>query len=210
MASLLYIESSPRKEKSLSIKVAHAFIEEYRKTHPADSVETLDLWKTELPEFTGDVIESKYVILHGERHTPDQLKAWSAIEKIINEFKNADKYLFSLPMWNFGIPYRLKHYIDVLVQPGYAFSYSPAEGYKGLITGRPAALIYARGGAYSEGTVAESYDFQKTYMEQILGFIGFTDIRPLVIEPTLNVTDEEMAKILENAINEARASAATF
>ena len=53
---------------------------------------------------------------------------------MIERFKGADKYLFSLPMWNFGIPYKLKHYIDVLVQPTYTFSFSPKEGYKGLVT----------------------------------------------------------------------------
>ena len=35
MARLLYLEASPRKERSASIAVAKAFVEEYRKTHPA-------------------------------------------------------------------------------------------------------------------------------------------------------------------------------
>ena len=28
-------------------------------------------------------------------------------------------------MWNFGIPYALKYYIDAIVQPGYLFQYTP-------------------------------------------------------------------------------------
>jgi FMN-dependent NADH-azoreductase len=119
MARLLYIEASPRKDRSASIKVARAFVEEYKKKHPADAVDTLDLWKTDLPAFDGDVIDSKYVILHGKQPTPEQKKAWEAVEKVIDRFKSADKYLFSLPMWNFGIPYKLKHYFDVIVQPTY-------------------------------------------------------------------------------------------
>ena len=51
-------------------------------------------------------------------------------------------------MWNFGIPYILKHYIDLIVQPGLTFSFSPSEGYKGLVTGKPVTVVYARGGAY--------------------------------------------------------------
>ncbi len=88
-------------------------------------------------------------------------------------------------MWNFGIPYKLKHYIDVLTQPGLTFSYSPSEGYKGLVTGKPAAVVYARGGSYPPGSGAEGMDFQKSYFETLLKFIGFTDIRPIVVEPTL-------------------------
>jgi FMN-dependent NADH-azoreductase len=65
MAKLLYIEASPRKERSASIKVAGEFMEAYRQAHPNDQVEMLDLWKKELPPFDGDVINAKYRILHG-------------------------------------------------------------------------------------------------------------------------------------------------
>jgi FMN-dependent NADH-azoreductase len=134
MARLLYIEASPRKDRSASIRVAQAYIEAHKKSHPEDIVDTIDLWNTELPAFDGDVINAKYAILHGEQHSEVQKKAWEAVEEVIANFKTADRYLFSLPMWNFGIPYRLKHFIDVLVQPGYTFSFSQTEGYKGMVT----------------------------------------------------------------------------
>ncbi|TNF52952.1 FMN-dependent NADH-azoreductase [bacterium] len=204
MARLLYIESSPRKDRSSSIQVAQAYIEAYKKSHPEDMVDILDLWKTELPAFDGDVINAKYAILHGEQHSEVQKKAWEAVEEVIANFKTADQYLISLPMWNFGIPYRLKHFIDVLVQPGYTFSFSPDEGYKGLVTGKQAVLVYARGGAYGPGTGAEAMDYQKSYMEQILKFIGFTDIHPVLIEPTIMVSPDEKTKIVKAAIEEAQ------
>jgi len=53
------------------------------------------------------------------------------------------------------------------------------------MTGRPAAVIFARGGAYGSASGGEAMDFQKPYLETILRFIGFTDIRPIVIEPTM-------------------------
>jgi FMN-dependent NADH-azoreductase len=209
MAHLLYVETSPRKERSASIEVARTFIDEYEQTHPEDLVETLDLWTTLLPEFDGHVIDSKYVILHGLEHTDEQRQAWKDVEDVIEQFTRADKYLFSLPMWNFGIPYKLKHYIDVLVQPGYTFSFSPEEGYKGLVTDKPIAVIYARGGAYGSGTGAESYDLQKAYLEHILGFIGFKDFQTLLVEPTL-VSPEEKKKIMEETRKQAKVMAASF
>ena len=209
MAHLLYIESSPRKDRSSSIKIAKTFVSEYQRTHPDDVVETLDLWKTSLPEFDGHVIDSKYVILHGLEHTDEQKQAWSRVEHVISQFTDADKYLFSLPMWNFGIPYKLKHYIDVIVQPGYTFSFSPEEGYKGLMTGKPLAAIYARGGAYGSGTGAEAYDLQKAYLEHILGFIGFGDFQTILVEPTLS-TPEEKEKSMKSAIARAKEIASRF
>lgn len=207
MAKLLYIESSPRKQRSSSIAISQVFLNEFRKLHPKDEVVVLDLWKKNLPPFDGDVIDAKYAIMHGQKHTDAQVKAWKAVEDIISEFKSADKYVISLPMWNFGIPYRLKHYIDILVQPGYAFSASPS-GYKGLITGKKALVIYSRGGAYGSGT-AKELDLQTRYMKEILEFIGFKDIESIVIEPTLD-TPEKKEQAMSQAKEKALKDAANF
>jgi FMN-dependent NADH-azoreductase len=103
--------------------------------------------------------------------------------RLADHFKSADKYLVSLPMWNFCIPYKLKHYIDLLVQ-GLTFSFTVEDGYKGLVTGKPLVAVYARGGAYCPGSAAESWDQQSTYLRHIFGFIGITDVREIFVEPT--------------------------
>jgi FMN-dependent NADH-azoreductase len=79
----------------------------------------------------------------------------------------------------------LKHHIDILVQPGHTFSNSQEEGYKGLVIGKPILVAYARGGEYPSDTNAAAFDLQKRYPELILGVMGFTDIRSIVVEPTL-------------------------
>lgn len=185
MKKILYIQSSPREETSYSKAVTDAFVESYRQSHPKDKIKTLDLFRLRLPPFDGDVLQAKYAILHGKPHTDEQKKAWEQVEKLIKQFKKADKYVFSIPMWNFGIPYKLKHYIDIITQPGYTFSYSAEEGYKGLVTGKPALCVYARGGEYTPGTPGEAHDFQKRYFEHILGFIGFTEIKSILVQCTL-------------------------
>ncbi|MDP1881105.1 MAG: NAD(P)H-dependent oxidoreductase [Parachlamydiaceae bacterium] len=209
MTKVLYIESSPRKKRSTSIEIAHSFLKHYEEFHRDDEIKTMDLWQKELPPFDGDIIDGKYAIMHGQSHTEMQRKAWRNVEDLINQFKDADKYVFSLPMWNFGIPYKLKHFFDVIVQPGYTFSFSPTEGYKGLVTGKPALVVYSRGGAYGAGSGGESLDLQKSYMETILKFIGFTDIHSIVIEPTL-AGDEAKDKTMKNAEVEAEKLAKVF
>jgi FMN-dependent NADH-azoreductase len=195
MAKILHISSSPRGNRSASVTTAERFLQAYKAAHPGDVVETLDLWKVTLPEFNGATIDAKYAVLHGENATPEQQTAWREVTKIAEHFKSADKYVFSLPMWNFGLPYKLKHFLDVLIQPGLTFSFSPTEGYKGLVTGKPAVAIYARGGAYGPGTGAEAYDQQTAYLKQALGFIGITDVKQVLVEPTLaGPKDEALAK----------------
>jgi FMN-dependent NADH-azoreductase len=208
MSKLLYIESSPRKDRSKSIKVAKAFLDNYKAANPSDEIVTIDLWDKSLPEFDGFTIDAKYQVLHGQDFDDSQQKAWQAVVDVCDEFKSADKYVFSLPMWNFGIPYKLKHYIDVLAQPGQTFSFDPATGYNGLVTGKPAAVVYARGGAYGSDE-AKGMDFQMSYMQMLLGFIGFTDIHPIVVEPTLGAPDD-VAKTEADAIASAENIASTF
>ena len=196
MAKLLHLQASPRIGRAASIAVAGHFLDVYRESHQGDVIETLNLWEADLPEFDGATNDAKYAVLHGQEHTPEQLAAWQAVVGVADHFKSADKYLFSLPMWNFGIPYKLKHFIDVLVQPGLTFSFSPDTGYTGLVTGKPAIAIYARGGAYGPGTGAEAFDAQSVYLRQILGFIGITDVKEIFVEPTLGgATTKEEAVI---------------
>lgn len=201
MAKVLHISASPRGDRSKSLQVAEAFLEEYRQRKPGDEIRRLDLSTARLPAFDGPVIQAKYNILHGQDSSAAERDAWRAVETVIEQFKAADKYVFSLPMWNFGVPYRLKHFFDVIVQPGYTFSFDPAKGYAGLVTGKPVVAVYARGGEYAAPETAK-LDFQKPYLETILGFIGLTDVRPLVIEPTLAspaVADERARQAIAKA-----------
>ncbi len=210
MSKLLYIQASPRAGRSHSIAVADAFVESYRQHNPDDEILTVDIFKADLLPFDGLAVQAKYTILHGQKHSQEELDAWKAVEAIIEEFKSADKYVMAVPMWNFGIPYRLKHYIDIIVQPGYTFSYTPEEGYKGLVTGKPVFIAYARGGEYPPGTDYEAFDLQKKYLELIMGFMGFTDIRAVVVEPTLMGGPDVAKGKREAAIEQAKQMGRNF
>jgi FMN-dependent NADH-azoreductase len=209
MSKLLYIKTSPRGERSFSIAVADAFVAAYKEANPEDETVLINLFDKDLPPLDGFALQAKYTILHGMKHSDKEQAAWRKIEDIIEEFKSTDKYVFAVPMWNFSIPYQLKHYIDIVVQPTYTFSFSPEEGYKGLVTGKRVFIAYARGGEYVPGTEAEAFDFQTKYFETILGFMGLTDIEQVVIEPTLMDPDSanEKGKL---AIAKAKGIAQSF
>ena len=209
MSKLLYIQASPRKERSRSREVADAFVEAYRQDHPDDEVVTLDLFEADLPAIDGLTVQAKYTILHGLDHSPDEALAWRDVEGVIAQFTSADKYVLAAPMWNFGVPYRLKHYIDVLVQPSYTFSFSPEEGYAGLVTDKPILLVQASGGDYSAAETA-ALDHQRSYLAQVLGFIGFEDIQSIVIEPTLHGGPDVAQQKTADAVARAQTLAETF
>lgn len=203
MPNILYITGSPRGGESASNRVAEEFLKAFLASHPDWRDDRLDLFNDKIPEFLAPQAKAKYAVLAGEEPKNAAAVAWKQVIAVIDRFKAAAAYLFSVPMWNFSIPYRLKQYLDVIVQPGLTFSYDPAKGYSGLVTGKPAVLMLARGGAYSSGTEA-SLDMQIGYMKLILGFIGFTDIRTVVAEPILMGGPEAAKAAVEKASAKAR------
>ena len=208
MSKVLYIQASPMEDASYSLAVAGEFITAYRQRNSGDEIETVNVFTAQLPTFDGLAVRAKYKIMHGQPYTPEESKAWQMVEAIIKQFTSSDKYVLAVPMWNFGIPYRLKQYIDLIVQPTYTFMVPPDGAYKGLVTGKPVFIAYARGGDYSPEQ-EKMMDFQKRYLELLLGFIGFTDLRSVVCQPTL-AGREIGAKKRDEAIAKAKQLAAQF
>ncbi|HIF17763.1 MAG TPA: FMN-dependent NADH-azoreductase [Cycloclasticus sp.] len=202
MSKLLYIQASPRGERSSSSDVANSYIEAFKAASNDNTVTTINVWDANLPEFDGERLNAKYSFLHGQNPSDEEAAAWQEIVSLADQFKAADCYLYSVPMWNFSIPYKLKHYIDVITQPGLTFGFDPETGFFGLVTGKPVTAIYSRGGEYNNPE-AKGMDFQKPYLEMSLGFIGFRDINSVIIEPTL--ADPDTVGV---AINTAKEQAA--
>jgi len=209
MAKLLHILASPRVE-SYSTRVAKAFLDSYRQARPDDQIEVLDLFRADIPPFHAPQAKAKYAVMAGQTPRDEAQTAWQPVIKTINHFKGFDKYLLSSPMWNFAVPYRLKQYIDVIVQPSLTVAFSPEKGYTGLVTGRPLMLILARGGAYQTGNPCETFDFQETYLRSIFGFIGFSDIRTVYIQGTLQNKPEQVEADTRKAIAKASDAAMEF
>ncbi len=210
MANLLYIKASPRKDRSHSVAVAEAFLDAYRQIHPDDHVTVLDLFEDDLPAFDFEAVSAKYKIMHDQDHSAQDREVWSEVVGVIDQFKSADKYVLAAPMWNFSIPYRLKQYLDIIVQPGLTFTVTEDGRQEGLVQDKPVFLALARGGAYPAGTEKEGFDFQKPYLEAILGYIGLTDIRSVIVEPTLMEGPQAAAKSKAAALTQAREVAKSF
>ena len=210
MSKLLYIQASPRSERSHSLAVADAFIDEYKSTHPDDEIVTINVFDKVLPPFDEFALNAKYAIMHGQSHSDKEKETWKKIVEILEEFNSGDTYVMAVPMWNFGIPYRLKQYLDIIVQPTYTFSYSPEEGYKGLVLNKPLFIAYARGGDYPEGTDYDNLDFQKRYLQTIMGFIGFSNIHSVIVQPTEAHGKEIALEKRARAIEQARELARNF
>jgi FMN-dependent NADH-azoreductase len=206
---LLHIQSSPRGPRSHSLAATQAFLDAYREAHPGDAVETLDLWAAELPHFDGAALQAKYAVLGGVEHSAEEARAWAGVRRVIDHFKSFDKVVISVPMWNFGVPYRLKHYIDLIAQPGQTFGWSAERGYFGLVEGRKGLIVHSSAGDYRPGSAAEAMDFQRPYLAFMLKFFGFASVESLAVAPTL-ADPAAVDAALTESLTSARALARGF
>ena len=205
---LLHVESSPRGPRSASNEIAQAFIDAWSTHHPGATIDTLDVWQTDLPPFDGAAIDAKYAGLTGQPLTTDQQTAWEAIRTLADRFIDADIIVFGVPMWNFGIPYRLKHLFDVISQKDILFTFDD-RGLLGLLGGRKVVTVATRGVALGEGFPREDFDFQTAYMDAWCRMVGITDISRIEAEKTLYGPEQDTASRAQ-ACDAAKALAATI
>lgn len=132
-----------------------------------------------------DVAKEPVPHLDGERfgafttqptaRTPAQQAVVDYSDALIAELKTADSLVIGVPMYNFGIPSTLKAYFDHIARAGVTFKYTE-KGAVGLVTGKKAYLVIARGGVYGEAHA------HTTYVRDFLAFLGITDVETVYAE----------------------------
>lgn len=201
MRKVLYITANPKPaEASYSLQIANAFVEEYKAKHPEDEVVQLDLYKENLHFLTMEDL--------GTLFAPDKSGTENhPLLQYVHQFAAADKYIFSFPMWNFGVPAVLKAYIDLVSVVGITFKYT-ATGAVGLLENKKAVLVAARGGAYNQPPM-DKFEFAANYMQAILGLFGVADTQTIAADCT-NVQGMDITAIVGQATQKAKEIAAAF
>jgi len=200
MSKILYIIASPRGEDSKSRALADAYIQSL---NSEATVDIIDLWQEDLPEFDANRAAAKMTFFGEGEMNGKKETAWDNIIAIAQRFIDADQYVFGLPMWNGGIPYKMKQYIDIITQPGLLFGFDPEKGYFGLLENKKASVFYTSG-VYALG-VDPKYgsDYHSNYFKWWLNMVGIKDIEEVRFQPTLLTQDpkkdyeEALAKTIQ-------------
>ncbi|MEH2444033.1 FMN-dependent NADH-azoreductase [Nostoc sp.] len=193
MVNILHIDSSPRAERSHSRELSKEFVSAWRAAHPEDAIAYRDLGHHPVPHVDEAWIAAAFS--PPETHTPELAEAIRISDELVDEFLAADRYVFGVPMYNFNIPSTFKAYIDQIVRINRTVALD-AQGFKGLVEGKKAVIITARGGDFSPDSPAVAYDFQEPYLRTIFGFIGVTDIQ-FINANSLNEGDARTQSLAE-------------
>ncbi|MEH1998580.1 MAG: FMN-dependent NADH-azoreductase [Nostoc sp.] len=195
MVSILHIDSSPRVDRSHSRELSKEFVSSWKAAHPEDAIAYRDLGHQPVPHVDEAWIAAAFS--PPETHTPELTQALRISEELVDEFLGADRYVFGVPMYNFNIPSTFKAYIDQIVRINRTVAIE-AQGFRGLVEGKKAVIITARGGDFSPTSPFIAYDFQEPYLRTIFGFIGLTDIQ-FINANSMNNSDDARTQSLSEA-----------
>lgn len=190
MTTILHINSSARTNGTAN-QLAGTFVSEWAAQHPDHRIVQRNLTIDPIPHLAEETINAFFT--PAEQRTEAQREAVRLSDELIAELFAADVIVIGVPMYNFGIPSTLKAYFDHIARAGITFRYT-SNGAEGLVKGKKAYIVAARGGVYS-GTPA---DTQTAYLKTFLGFIGVTDVTFIYAEG-LNLGEEAKARGEEQA-----------
>jgi len=193
IVKVLHINSSARGVQSHSLQLAELFIKKLREGKSVE-VDRYDLFADALPPFDEFAVGAKMALFTGSEATPQQKLAWAGIKEVFDRFAAADAYVFNVPLWNNGLPYVLKQFIDVVTQPGWAFGFDMQKGYSGLLQKKKACVIHASG-VFHEG-IPQGFgaDFSTPYLHDWLKFVGIQEIDQIHFAPTVVNADFNSTK----------------
>ncbi|MBL4937107.1 FMN-dependent NADH-azoreductase [Clostridium sp. YIM B02515] len=211
MSKILYITANPKaKEQSFSLTLGEAFLNTYKELNPNDEIVNVDVYDMEVP-LIDEVVFSAWGkfgqgLSFGELTSEEQHKV-SVMNEILEQFLSADKYVLVTPLWNFSVPPMMKAYIDNICIAGKTFKYTE-NGPVGLLGGKKAVHIQARGGIYSEGPAA-AVEMGDKYINAVLNFIGITDKESVIVEGMAAAPDKS-ENIKNDGIARAKEAAKRF
>jgi len=169
MSRVLVIESSARQQGSVSRQLTAQFIERWKAAHPTDQVTIRDLAIDQVPHLDADLLGGW--MTPASQQSEAEKAALARSNQLTDELLVADVLVLAAPMYNFAIPSTLKAWLDHVLRAGVTFQYTNT-GPQGLLSGKRAYVLTARGGIYAGG----SMDHQEPYLRQALGFIGIHDV----------------------------------
>lgn len=211
LANVLYITAHPLDpDSSYSLAIGKEFIDSYKELHPRDEIVDLDLYQADIPYLDADVFRGWEKLRTGntfEQLTPEERAKVGRLAELGAQFILSDKYVFVTPMWNFSVPAIMKTYLDAVAVSGKTFKYSK-KGSQGLLKGKKAIHIQARGDVYSEGPEKE-WEMGHRYLEVMMNFLGVHSLEKIIIEGHVQFP-EKAKEIKDNAILAAKEASRSF
>ena len=184
---ILHLDSSARKNESISRKLAKDLVNKIKKND--DEVIYRDI--SENIPFVSGIKGAGFIIPEEERTEKDK-ELFKFSDQLVDEFLESNIVVISTPIYNFGPPAAAKAWFDMIARAGRTFKYE-ATGPVGLVDGNKKVYLVVTSGGVPVGSPV---DFCTTWFKQALNFLGISDIE-IIDASQLNINDDNLKKAQE-------------
>ncbi|MFD1331773.1 FMN-dependent NADH-azoreductase [Methylopila musalis] len=186
MATLLRIDASGRRSRSLTRTLSARFTEGWRARRPLDRVIHRDLAEAPPPLMSEDWIAAAFTPEAGRDAAARAALRYS--DAAIDELAAADLIVIAAPMYNYGAPAALKAWIDQVVRIGRTFTFDLARGdrpIEPLFAGKRLVTLSARGEfGFAPGEASAGRNHLDPHLATVAPYLGVAPetIRTVAIE----------------------------
>jgi FMN-dependent NADH-azoreductase len=174
MKNLLLVNASPRRERSLSRRLATAFVTEWLAWRPHDRIVERDVGIDHPPLLTEAWIAACFT--PEEQRTPAQRDVLSYSDAAIAELARADLVIIATPRYNYGMPAALKAWFDQVIRINRTFRFDAAEKtwpLSPLMSGKQLVLLSASGEfAFHPGGLRERWEHLEPHVRTCAHYLG--------------------------------------
>ena len=200
MITILLIDVSARKERSLTRELSRRFIDEWLKQRPSDKIVQRDIGLNPPPAVSEDWIAAAFT--PEEERTKAEQATLQLSDTLIDEVEGADIILLGVPMYNYGMPAALKAWFDQVIRVNKTFSFDLARGDEPLepiLSGKHLVILSSRGEfGFEPGGVREHKNHLDPHIRTCSKFLGAVDDHLIAIEYQ-EFGDERHAQSVQNA-----------
>ena len=175
MKTILEIQSSARKTRSITRELSAAFLGEWMEKQPATTVITRDLADSPPPFVTEEWIATVFGVKEADLN-PAQQSLLAPSDELIGELVQADIIVMATPMYNYGMPAALKAWFDQVIRVNKTFTFDLSRGeqpIEPILTGKTLVILTSRGeGGFRPGEANESNNHLETHISTCKHFLG--------------------------------------
>lgn len=204
MKKLLYITANTKPEHlSASKTVARQLVDTLVSKGESVKVEELDLYATHLPALKHYYFQSRSTLIGADQISdlaPEEQEDLAQVNRLCDQFVDADWYVLAAPMWSLSYPAVVKQYLDCILMSGKTIAFKKEKPY-GLLGDRPRSFVYVQ----SSGTalpwmLRPVLNKGMNYVEEIVRFIGMENTHSLFVDGT-GTTEMERQEAIHKAMD---------
>lgn len=204
MKKLLYIiANSKSEEQSSSRTVSRRLVNTILEKISDVKTEEVNLYEEHIPQLKGCYFEGRSAIVSSEARSKlseQEQKKVARIERLCDQFREADIYVLAAPMWSLSFPAPVKEYIDCVIQSGKTIAFENNKPY-GLLNDKPRTFIYVQSSGGSIPWILKpALSKGLNYVHDIMKFIGISSFNELLVDGT-GTTEEERVDAIRKAID---------